>query len=259
MTDNSKDLHKTDNRDALGQAWSRMVDCIVHDLTTPFAILRMIGMGLEEKIPSLIEGYQLAVKNGLIESKFKEDDLKYIEKQAVPEISSDIKQLSDFLSLLYPYKKKLFFNSPDIKLLSIQACIQEVLKKFPFPYEEQKKLLHIKNDYDFTFAGAPFFIEQLLSNLLLNALYYINSEGKGEITIWAEEKENYNALHFKDTAKGMNEEQLSRVFSRFFTKRDDNIVPGLGFCRLALLQQGGDVLCHSVNEEYTDFIVMFPK
>lgn len=259
MVDKPKNLDKTADREALGHAWSRMIDCIVHDLTTPLATLRMIGMGLEEMIPHLIEGYKVALKNGLIESKFKEDDLKFTEKQAVPEIALDITQLFDFLRLLNPYKEKLFFNPPDMTLLSIQTYIQEVLKKFPFSDEKQKSLIHIKSDYDFTFAADLFFIEQLLSNLLRNALYYINSEGKGEITIWAEEKEDYNVLHLKDTAKGMNEEQLSRVFNRFFTERDNKIVPGLGFCRLALLQQGGNVLCHSVMGEYTDFILMFPK
>ncbi|HEX4045558.1 MAG TPA: hypothetical protein VHZ76_07830 [Gammaproteobacteria bacterium] len=50
-----------------------------------------------------------------------------------------------------------------------------------------------------------------------------------------------------------------RIFERFFSTQNGKIVPGLGFCRLALLQMGGNIFCDAIKGESTDFIIKFPK
>lgn len=245
--------------DQLTEAWSRMINCISHDLTTPLAILRMSGQNCEKTLASLRAGYQLAIKNNLpVESKIDERYLEAVEN-LVPIIKQNVTDLTSFLSVLYPYNRQLLSTAEESQPLSIKICVEEALKKYTFVNDQERALVHITDLKDFKFSLAPIFIDYLLSNLLSNAFKAIQRANKGEISIWTEDEPEYNTLHFKDTGLGMEADALERVFSHFFSKKNDKIVPGLGFCRLAVLQRGGNILCAAVKGEYTEFTIKFPK
>ncbi|HEX4044054.1 MAG TPA: HAMP domain-containing sensor histidine kinase [Gammaproteobacteria bacterium] len=245
--------------DQVGRAWSRMVDCITHDLKTPLVSLRMTGKHLEDMFGNLVKGYELAVENNLMEASISERHLTAAQEMLVPEIQSEVTEILDFINLLHPYNQQLFATSEATKQLNIQDCLENIVKNHFLTNEKERALLHIECSHNFKFQFAPIFIEFLFDNLIINALNFIEKEGKGEINIWTEEGDNYNLVHFQDTAHGLEETGLAEVFERFFSTQNDKIVPGLGFCRLALLQRGGNILCKAIKDESTDFIIKFPK
>jgi len=245
--------------DLLAKSWSRMVNGISHDMVTPLVVIRMTGETFQEILPGLIEGYNLAIQNNLpLKTKVSKRHLEAFEEGLLPDIRENVNKLLSFLNLLHPYNQQLLSTAPEIKLLSIKSCIDEALKNYPYDNDQQRALIHRKDTLDFKFNLAPMFIEHLLSNLISNALRAIDEENRGEITLSTAKEDNYHVLHFKDTASGLNEDARAQVFNRFFSKRGGTIVPGLGFCRLALLQRNGDILCDSVKQQYTDFIIKFP-
>jgi signal transduction histidine kinase len=107
--------------------------------------------------------------------------------------------------------------------------------------------------------GDDILFTHVLFNLLKNALYYIRAASKGEISIWCEQNEKFNILHFKDTGLGMDKEVLEHIFERFFTRTRHGSGVGLAFCKLVMQSFGGDIICDSVKGEYTDFTLSFPK
>ncbi len=247
------------NLEKLSRAWARMIDCITHDLTTPLVTLRMTGENTGNLFANLVEGYKLAVKNNLIEAAINERHLKLLEKILVSEIKNNTSAMIEFLRLLHPLNQALLSNSEEIQLLDAKSCIEATLNKYPFSDEKERSLIQVDYKYNFKFSCSPLFMEQLFSNLLSNALYCIKQTGKGKINICIEEEHHYYVVRFKDTAKGMDDLMLLQIFNRFFSRRNNEIVPGLGFCRLAILQKGGDVLCHAVKGEFTEFVIKFPK
>lgn len=247
-----------DKRDQLAEAWVKMVSCIVHDVTSPLVTIRIAAGGIEEILPDLIEGYLLAARHDLITPKFSEKDLEMFGKEATSGIKKEVTRILDFLKLLFPYNQIVLSGSKDKASLDALAYVDEVLKKYPFTDEKERYLIQVNNGYTFAFNDLPPFIECLFLHLLDRALTAIRNTGKGELSIWAETEANYHLIHFKDTSKSIEGNELAHVFSSFFAKREGATVPGLGFCRLALLQNGGDVVCHSV-ESYTDLIVKFPR
>jgi two-component system CAI-1 autoinducer sensor kinase/phosphatase CqsS len=247
------------NPDLLSEAWAQMVSCVVHDVTSPLVGIRIAAGAMEEMLPELMEGYLLAARHDLFKPKFPEKQLKGFGEEAISGIKQDITRVLDFLRLLFPFNEALLLGSKDTDSVNASVYLDEVLKKYPFTDQKERNWIRLNDSYTFTFNDVPPFIERLFFHLLDNALSAIRNAGKGELSIWAEAEANYHLIHFKDTARGMDEEALARVFCRFFSKREGKIVPGLGFCRLALLQSGGDVICHSVEGSYTDFVVKFPN
>lgn len=256
MLEKSDQMRAKQDRDALLQAWVRMVYCISHDLKTSLTALRLENGALEEVLPTLLDSYRLVDKNKLMEPVVSEQNLKGLATTCAA-IEKNVDSIVDFLNLLHPYNKKLYSDESDPPL-QLGACLQDILENYPLS-DEQRSGVHLDGTYDFQFKGDAFFLRHLFFDLLDKALYRIKRMDKGEIHIWAEEEDNYFVLHFKDTAGGLDEKTLATVFNWFFAKRDGKIVPALGFCRLKWLHMGGDIVCNTLKDQYTDFVIKFPK
>ncbi|HVV67948.1 MAG TPA: ATP-binding protein, partial [Gammaproteobacteria bacterium] len=100
----------------------------------------------------------------------------------------------------------------------------------------------------------------VLFNLFKNAIYFIRKAGKGNIHIWLEHHPRHNQIHFKDTGAGIKSENLPKIFDPFFTV-DTNKGTGIGlaFCAMTLKSFGGSITCQSEWQEYTEFILTFPR
>lgn len=244
-------------RDKLTQAWSCLIDCVSHDLKTPLLSTRMSADILAKIIPDLIQGYKLAVANKLIEDKVSVHYLKAADEQIIHSLKNSLTNATNFLNLLHPLNQKLLSGSEEVKSVSIKKFLTQLIERYPFSHQNERNLLSLNLQPDFKVKFSETFLEPLLFNLLNNALRHISQEQKGEIFIWTEVQGNRHSLHFKDTAKGMDEDAVSCVFDRFFSLRDGKTVPGMGYCRLALLQLGGDILCHSIKGQFTHFTIIF--
>ncbi len=254
-----QDSVSTEQLDQLAKAWSRMVDCISHDVTSPLTSIRAACQALDGTLPDLIKVYRAAVAHNVPDlPEINDRILALLELHLVPSINRGTRDITNFLALLHPLDTKIPSDSKDIKTLSAQAVIDQLLTNYAFKNDQDHALVHNECKHDFKFRCAEIFIEHLLDNLLQNALEHIRDANKGTISIWTETA-NSNEIHFKDTSTGIAEEKLPKIFDRFFSKRKNTIIPGLGFCRLAILQAGGNVFCHSKKGEYTEFVIKFPK
>jgi two-component system CAI-1 autoinducer sensor kinase/phosphatase CqsS len=206
----------------------------------------------------LLNAYKIALEHNLVTTTIDNKHLKILDA-LVPNIRTESTQAIEFLDLLHPYDKKLLSSSEDIAQLSIKACLNHLLEQHAFKNEQERALVTVECKEDFQFKCAPIFIDNLLSNLLDNALRCIEKAAKGTLSIWTTNSKNYNEIHFKDTGSGIAPNNMLRVFHRFFTQRNGITLPGLGFCRLAILQADGDVTCNSALGEYTEFVITFPK
>ncbi len=138
MIDNSlKD--DQDKLDQLAKSWSRLVNCITHDLTTPLAIMRMGSSNLDKILTILWDGYQLAVKHNLLQASQAEQ--KSIQ-DAVDHLSLSIQEnankMQEFLNLLHPYTKQLLSTSEETIPLSAKAMVQKAIQAYPFADDNER-------------------------------------------------------------------------------------------------------------------------
>lgn len=243
--------------DKLTNAWLQMVDCIVHDITGPLAPVRGAGLFFKSVIPKLVEVYKQAVQEGRVASNYISEKELTSLNILVSAVGDNSNIIFDFINVLNPYNTQLLSESKEIKIFSAKTCIANLLENYPFSSDDERKLVHFEDKQDFNFRCVPIVVEYLFPNLLKNALFHIQVAEKGEVSIWLEEGEEYNVIHFKDTSSGVH--KLNEVFKRYFSKRNGQIVPGLGLCRLAILDMGGDVICESVEDKYAHFMIKFRR
>lgn len=114
---------------------------------------------------------------------------------------------------------------------------------------------------EFTIKADPFRIEQLLTNLVDNALKYTE---KGGISIHAEHTEQAAVITVSDTGVGIPREHLGRIFERFYVvdKSRSRIIGGTGLglaiAKHIAVLHGGRIEVRSTPYSGTSFRVTIP-
>ena len=112
-------------------------------------------------------------------------------------------------------------------------------------------------------SGNPDMIYQVAFNLLENAIKY-NKQG-GKVYVALEEREDQTLLHVGDTGIGIREEELERIFDRFYRvdkmRSSETRGTGLGLSIVGQCMEaiGGHIEVTSTYGEGTCFTAYFQK
>lgn len=108
----------------------------------------------------------------------------------------------------------------------------------------------------------------IVSNLIKNALYYLDQFPDSVVTIGTERRTicriEYNVIYVHDTGPGISANILPKLFDDFYTSDKKNGTGlGLSFCKRNMKAFGGDIICESEfgngKNGWTKFSLLFPK
>lgn len=221
---------------------------IAHEMRTPLASinagLRGVGLNLAEltDIESLSGSKKRAYNN---------------INEILESIAFEIESSGLVIDMVLENIKVSQSDQIPLKEISINRCVEETLSRYPIA-DKHKGLITFRKGEDFIFLGEKHLFTHVLFNLIKNALYFIDSAGKGSITIWTEKMDTMNYLHFKDTGTGIEDDVLPNIFKKFYSRRYHGVGLGLAFCKQIMQKFGGDIVCRSAPREYTEFILSFP-
>ncbi len=71
-------------------------------------------------------------------------------------------------------------------------------------------------------------LEKVLYNLLSNAVKFTHEEGRIEVGVWENAASKTALIHFKDNGPGIPQDQLTRIFDRFYQVEKNQEWPGKG-------------------------------
>ena len=112
-------------------------------------------------------------------------------------------------------------------------------------------------------AADPDWLRRIFINLIDNAIKYTPPGGK--ITVEAEDSDKYIKVQVADTGIGISEEDLPRVFERFYrvdmarSRQVGGAGLGLSIVKHAIKSLGGEITVESKPGKGTKFILTFQK
>lgn len=236
-------LHDVTERKMADQVREDFVSNFSHEVRTPLTILNGQMQTLkaqlinEDNYENRFGHYFLKIENNsrrLI--NLFNDLLRLTSVETKKEISKeeiDIEEMLTFITM------DLMINYPD--------------KKIQFDIELSQKVFYV--DYNL--------FEQVLLNLIDNAIKYI--EHNGVITIRSFREHNWDHLLITDNGIGIPEDQLVRVFERFFrvdSSRSSQITGtglGLSIVKHIVQKHEGRIKVQSRPNEETTFSLSFPS
>ena len=141
---------------------------------------------------------------------------------------------------------------------NVQEIVTEVCERHKEVIANSRCNVTVQNDLDFDVIWDKMRIDQVLTNLLTNAVKY----SPGEIEIIIRKENKMVALIVRDHGMGIPEEKLNMIFDRFERATTNNNVSGLGLGLFIVKQivdgHHGHVYASSEEGEGTTFKVLLP-
>lgn len=200
-----------------------------------------------------ISGFSELLVNNLVEDKDKEGFYKliYNDSKRLLSLVEDIMKISGLENA----------GDYDKEEVDLREIISEILKGYEGLIEEKNIKVNFEGD------GSLFenrtMIWELFSNLINNGLKYNKEGGRLDIKI-SEEEENYKVL-IADTGIGIPQEDLARIFERFYrvdksrSRRVGGTGLGLSIVKHILQNIDGKVKIYSQLGQGTTFELLLKK
>lgn len=91
----------------------------------------------------------------------------------------------------------------------------------------------------------PIQLEQVIINLLTNAIQAVDEQDIKKVVLTLEEHQNHVYIHVDDTGTGLNLKQMKNLFEPFFTTKKNGLGLGLSISQQIMHGMGGDLTAHS--------------
>jgi two-component system phosphate regulon sensor histidine kinase PhoR len=151
----------------------------------------------------------------------------------------------------------------EVEDVDIEQLIKNVLKIFDQNLKEKglSATLHRDESFPKTIKADFFKLEQMFINIIDNAVKYTE---KGGITIYLRSLDKNVILEFLDTGIGIPQEELPRIFERFYvidksrSRRLGGTGLGLSIVKQITVLHSGEVLVESTPGEGTKVTIRLP-
>ena len=151
----------------------------------------------------------------------------------------------------------------NIELFSLEQSIHDVNDTIALEAKKHRHVINLMLDEDLPYIhGDKARIEQVLLNILSNAVKYTPDSGTIDIT-GGRKSENV-WISIKDNGIGIPEEDLARIFDRFYrvdkarSRQSGGTGLGLSIAREIVIRHGGDIRIESEPGEGTAVTVILP-
>jgi signal transduction histidine kinase len=110
-------------------------------------------------------------------------------------------------------------------------------------------------------SADPVELDQILHNLLMNALQALEqvAPGEREIRIGVERRGRKSLLRIADSGPGIPNAALARVFEPFFTTRENGLGLGLSLCETLAGGMGGSISAGNRPSRGAEFLLTLPQ
>jgi signal transduction histidine kinase len=214
--------------------------------------LRLIAMG--EMAAGIVHEIRSPLCSIELFSNMLYKDLEDTEHSEMAKgISTGIKSLNNILTNMLFFAKP---QKPSLSDVKLNVPVEESLKILA-PLVEIRGIKVSRNITDEIIEGDPELLNQVLMNILLNAVQVM--PGGGTLEVFTEEGTNYIALAVCDQGSGIDPEHVEKIFDPFFSTKDKGT--GLGLTIAHKIMQIHNGFIKAEKNEYTGstFRIYFPK
>jgi two-component system, NtrC family, nitrogen regulation sensor histidine kinase NtrY len=224
------------------KAWQKLLSVMTHEIMNSVAPISSLADTLKNRLQKSIEQPNDSV---VIEDLEVGIDTIKRRSEGLLKFAETYRNLNKItrLSLKKVYVHELFAN----------------LHQLMQPTLEQKKieLEIILKEPDLSFEADASLIEQVLINLIVNAIEAVKDSADPRIILSAEAEAKKVILKVSDNGTGISEEVLDKIFIPFFSTKKSGSGIGLSLCKQIMMLHRGNIRVYSKEGRGTMFVLQF--
>ena len=226
------------------KAWQKLLSVMTHEIMNSVAPISSLADTLKHRLQQSV--------TSLNDDSGSLDDL---------ELGIDtIKRRSEgLLKFAETYRNLNKITTLNLKKVYVRELFGNLLQLMQ-PTLEQKdiELETILKDTELQLEVDVNLIEQVLINLVVNAIEAIKDNPAPKIVLSAYVASNYKSvIKIADNGNGMPPELLDKIFVPFFSTKKNGSGIGLSLCKQIMMLHRGNVQVQSVEREGTAFLLQF--
>ncbi len=232
------------------ESWQKLIRVLAHEVSNSVTPITTLGTNIRKRLKTLIKDpeSEVQIPSPVIEDIYRSTEL--IEQRG-----------NGLINFIGQYKSFLRLPEPDIKPLTIKTLLDDVCSLCS--HSVMKKSISLTNKVtplNLQLKADRKMLEQILINVIQNALNALSGSSNGLINIEAhKEKNGMVILNIADNGPGITANIIDRVFVPFFTTEKQGNGIGLSLSRKIMQLHGGTIRLRSVEGKGTTVILTFPE
>jgi signal transduction histidine kinase len=233
QTEQLKKMQEEVNQSRVLSALGEMAATVAHEIRNPLGGIGGYASLLARSIPP------------------EDPKRKYVDK-----IIGGISSLNKIVGNLLAYTRKTNLQKQNTDLVT---WAEAILAHAEIEIEKEKKQLFLERNFPTESLNAEIDAErlqQVMLNLLMNAIQAIESEGK--ISVGISSNERFAEITVADTGNGIDSEHLKNIFTPFFTTKEQGTGLGLAIVKKIIDLHEGEITVESSIGKGTSFCIKIP-
>jgi signal transduction histidine kinase len=225
------------------RAWQKLLSVMTHEIMNSVAPISSLAGTLKNRL--------------LLSTSL--DDTGSSERDDLELGLETIKRRSEgLLKFAETYRNLNNITKPNLKKLFVRDLFEN-LHTLMQPTLDQKKieLEIVLKDTGLQMEVDVNLIEQVLINLVINALEAVKEKENPRIILSALQENNKTLIKVADNGSGISADLLDKIFIPFFSTKKSGSGIGLSLCKQIMLLHKGNILVYSREGEGTAFVLLF--
>jgi signal transduction histidine kinase len=227
------------------EAWKKLLSVMTHEIMNSVAPISSLAETLKRQLDKSREETAIERQNSF-------EDL-------VLGVETIQRRSEGLLKFAQTYRNLNKITTLNLRKVYVRDLFEN-LNKLMQPTLEQKgiELEIILKDPELMVQVDPNLVEQVLINLLVNAMEAVKDRPEPRITLFAATLANSRIiLKISDNGTGIPEELMDKIFIPFFSTKKSGSGIGLSLCKQIMMLHKGNIQVHSVDGEGTAFVLTF--
>lgn len=228
-------------------AWHKLIRILSHEV-----------MNSVTPVTSLSE----TIKNLLTDENGEALTGNEIDQERIDDIllalDTIIKRSRGMLGFVDEYRKLTKLPAPHYENISIKELLEEVSRLMQMQAQKHSVKLHTEYPHPkLSLRADRKMVEQVLINLLSNAIYASKNQEDGRVMLACQVTESLINIEVSDNGHGISEELLSSIFIPFFSTRKNGSGIGLTLSKNIMQIHNGSISVESKAGEGSRFTLSF--
>lgn len=225
---------------------------VSHDLRAPLINLK----GFSSELRSTLDGIRPCLE-GEEAGAAKREEARKAFREDIPEalgfIETSVTRMDGLINAVLQLSR-VGRRALDRERIDMKALTQNIIKSMEHQIEERQVRVHVDELPDV--VADRISMEQIMGNLIDNAVKYLSPQRRGEIRISGERTQGAAVFFIRDNGRGIAREDMARIFE-LFRRVGDQDVPGYGmglnYVQTLVRRHGGRIWCESDPDTGTVF------
>lgn len=230
------------------ESWQTLIRVLTHEIMNSITPISSLASTVQDILKEYIDDTDYNIQD-------KKEDLQNI-KGALSTIERRSKGLLNFVDL---YRNLTRIPKPNFRYFFVEEMFQRQLELLQARLDEKQiRVLSSIFPSDLKLLADPDLIDQVMLNLLLNAIDAVKDNEEGMIQMMASVNlNNRTVIEVTDNGVGISQDIMDKIFMPFFTSKEKGSGIGLSLSRQIMQMHKGTISVRSKYGKGATFLLVF--